>query len=354
MAMIRRFVEKLLYVLTLLVVVTGAWALAAPASAGAQVHIVKTEVPDTFPSMIQGVVYDESGREVTAALVEAFWSGSLEAVRSTQTNDRGFYTLHPLEAGTYVVQVTGDGYQSMTLETTVRPGRFKDLYFEGLQPARPGEQATGADPEAAVGSETLATDFPVLQAFHFLAPDVEDLHRIDFFPVPARLAAPPALEAIDRSTSPFAMMEFGEPVEETRASAEDSLDKLLRLEERLRIAEELRLEEGTMLRPEPPFPDYAAEVATETAPTPNAPPTEAPSLMDVLSGGGAQPAIALPRRVVEPNEPTVTHGEANNDRFWRLIRSSRARTARRNVETAMAIRFPPPPRIVVAQRGSER
>lgn len=352
MAMIRWVLQRLLYVLTLPVVMTGAWGVAASPSAGAQVHIVKTEVPDTFPSMIQGVVYDEAGREVTAALVEASWPGSIAVVRSTLTNDRGFFTLHPLEAGTYVVQVTRDGYQPMTLETTVRPGRFKDLYFEGLQPMRPGEEAAGAWVEALVDSESLAADFPELQAFHFRAPEVDDLHRIDFFPVPPPPEVPAGLEADHAAPSAFAMMEFGDPVEETRASSEASLNKLLRLEERLRIAEELRLEEGRILRPEPPFPDYAAEVAAE--PDQSEPEPEGPTVMDFLSGGGAQPAIALPRRVVEPKEPTVTHGEVNDDRFWRLIRSSRARTARRDYEPSMAIRFPPPPRIVVAQRGSER
>ena len=105
-------------------------------------------------------------------------------------------------------------------------------------------------------------------------------------------------------------------------------------------------------RPEPPFPDFAAEVAAQ--PRQPGPEPEGPTVLDLLGGGGAQPAIALPSRVVEPKQPEDTHVQADDDRFWRLIRPSRARRPPRNNDVSMAIRFPPTPRIVLAERGSER
>lgn len=359
MVMIRGFFQRLLCVLSVFFLMTAGWGGVASTPAEAQIRVAKVEIPDTFPSMIQGVVWDQSGNEVTSALVEAFWPGGIEAVLSTQTNDRGFYALQPLEAGRYVVQVSIEGYHPMTLETSVLPGRFKDLYFEGLEPAIPGnegskallkslvdvgrlaEEVAGVDgqlkawshspPRTPVGrmfprpSPAPNRELPALADFREIPPDVGGLHRIEFFPVPPPREVPAGLEAIDRSPSAFAIMELGDPFD-------------------------------------PPFPDYAAEVAGEMQPEGGhgrdgmaaASELQQPTVMDILGGGVATPTPKPSRPNMRFQEPTTTQYQADEDRFWRLIRASRARRVRRNHEVVMAIRFPPPPRIVLAQRGSER
>src|ERR1700679_1152515 len=78
---------------------------------------------------IQGTITDSTGASVPKATITITGSDT-GIVRTTVTDSAGFYSVGPLIPGTYTVAVSADGFQRLSVTTTVRTGTVTSGSFK--------------------------------------------------------------------------------------------------------------------------------------------------------------------------------------------------------------------------------
>ncbi len=98
--------------------------LLAPASVAAMAQVVSTS-----GGSIQGTITDASGAAVPKASITILGTDT-GFVRNLQADGAGYYSVGPLNPGTYKVKVTAPGFEGLSVSTVIRvgtatPGSFK-------------------------------------------------------------------------------------------------------------------------------------------------------------------------------------------------------------------------------------
>ncbi len=146
---------------------------------------------------IQGTITDPSGAVMAGATV-VIKSNDTDASRTTKTDSAGFYSVGPLNPGSYSVDVSLTGFESLDVKTVVRTGTATDGSFK-LKVGSSGETV-----EVSAGQIQVNTDQPGVS-------DVITREQIASLPINGRNFLDIA------QLPPGVILQSGEPVAPTKA-----------------------------------------------------------------------------------------------------------------------------------------